>query len=180
MKKIYFLLAVMICHMFAMTAAAQDLSGVWQFDNLTSTTGENVEMHLSGKYSFDKSGIVHAAYKIIGVTANPSNDAKVKSVYFELSINGDGKYRVADNSLDIILDKTENSFRMGEGTYDNMGPAYKDGDKKGEEFVRTFFTAFSDMLAEQFKNVRIKNINVGNNEIQGTLMDTPVTLTKAD
>ena len=157
------------------------LSGKWQLENTVKDIGDSIGMHISGDYIFDNNGTVRARYNVITDMSKPEADkSNVKSVYFDLLVDGTGKYSIADGTLHVNLDKREHSYKMGEGTYDNMGPEYKDKDLMGRIFVKLYFGALFSKLSNEFKDVNIKNVNIGGDKIEGSLMGTPVTLTRID
>lgn len=158
-----------------------DLSGKWQLENTVKEIGDSIGMHISGNYAFDNSGNVQAGYTVIGTMSGPEEDkSKVNSVYFELTIDGTGKYSITDGNIHVNLDNKEQSYKMGEGTYDNMGPEYKDKDLMGRIFVKCYFGALFSVASHGLNDVDIKNVNIGGDKIEGSLMGTPVTLTRVD
>ncbi len=178
MRKKFILIAV-ACQMAAISATAQNPSGNWQLENAAKDMGDGIEMHLSGKYDFENNGTVQAEYRIITTMAGPATDgSEAKSVYLELLIDGTGCYSITDGSLNINLDTLKKSYSMGEGTYGNMGPALGEGD--GAQLAGIWFSAMADMLADGFKNVDIRDVTIRDKKIDGSLMDTPVTLTRID
>lgn len=157
------------------------LSGKWQLENTIREIGDSIRMHISGNYAFDNSGNVQAGYTVIGTMSGPEVEkSKVKSVYFELTIDGTGKYSITDGNIHVNLDNKEHSYKMGEDTYGNMGPEYKDKDLMGRIFVKCYFGALFSVASHGFDDVDIKNVNIDGDRIEGSLMGTPVTLTRVD
>lgn len=185
MKKIIYLMAVVVCQMVAMTAAAQNLSGKWLMENTAENMGEGIGIHVSGMFDFDDNGAVEARYRVITTMAQPEYvDSKVKSVYIDLLIDGTGIYGISDGTIHVNLDKMENCSRVGEGTYDNMGPEFKDKDPKGQEIFNSFVGVFVKLASAGFKDVDITDIIISETTIEGgmksLLMNSRVTLTKID
>ncbi len=157
------------------------LSGTWKFDNITRSMGDGIDMYLSGKYTFDDDGTVQAEYRIITTMAGPATDgSEVKPVYLELLIDGTGSYSITDGTLSINLDTLRKSNSMGEGTYGNMSSAYHESSPRDTQLAGIWFASLATMLADRFKNIDITTVTLSSKKIDGTLMDTPVTLTRID
>ena len=174
MKKIIYFMLVVACYMITITASAQNLSGEWKMENIVKDLGDGVEMHISGEFSLAPNGSMHAIYKTVTtLSRSEAIDTNGKSVYLDLVIDGTGIYNLTDCILNLSLNQTDKSFKIGEGTFDNMGPAVDDPNP-----IRLIFTAMTDMIADGFKNIDIKNVKISGKNIEGTILDTPVTLTK--
>lgn len=158
-----------------------ELTGTWQFDNFAKSMGDGIEVHISGKYSFENNGAVHAGYRVITTMAGPATGGgDAKSVYLDLLIDGSGSYTLTDATLSINLDTFKKSYSIGEGTYDNMGPALHEDDPHDRQLAGIWFSTLATMLADRLKNLDITTVTLSTKQIDGSLMNTPVTLTRID
>ncbi len=179
--KMKLLLITLLAQMVAMTTMAQIQGSNWQLENTARDLGDGIELHLSGRYDFGNDGSVHAEYKTVTTMAAPTVDGgEGKSVYLVLQLDGTGTYSITDGSLNIDLSTIKKNYYMGEGTYDNMGPAYNGDNTQDAQLTQIWFSSLTDVIVDRFKNVDIKAITISKKTIEGSLMGNKVTLTRID